>query len=63
LLPTQPHFVHAILTLACLCRALRLTRPSHRLPSPALSLGLCIHFCFAARGIHARVWCARQCQA
>ncbi len=25
-------YVHAILTLACLCRALRLTRPSHRLP-------------------------------
>jgi hypothetical protein len=31
-------YVHAILTLACLCRAPRLTRPSHRLQRPSLSL-------------------------
>jgi hypothetical protein len=31
-------YVHAIPTLACLCRALRLTRPSHRLPRPSHSL-------------------------
>ncbi len=28
-------YVHTIPTLACLCRALRLTRPSHRLPRPS----------------------------
>jgi hypothetical protein len=31
-------YVHAILTLTCLCRALRLTRPCHRLPRPSRSL-------------------------
>jgi len=31
-------YVHAILPLACVCRALRLTRPSPSLPRPSLSL-------------------------
>jgi hypothetical protein len=35
---TSTIYVHAFLTLVCLSRALRLTRPSHRLPRPSRSL-------------------------